>query len=235
MACLKLHIALRFLQRILDKDTCMYKLTSLIAIAGMLCAAAATAQRSVELEALLGKTAVLMIDGQRKTMRVGQSESGVTLVTVQPNSVTLQLDGQTKTLGMSQRIGTTFQQPTEKVVTIARDGSMQYLTNATINGRSVLVLVDTGANSVAISSDQAKTLGIDYSDGEPTRTETASGTAGAYAITLQSVDVGGIEVSHVPAVVVDGAYPAQVLLGMSYLRHVKMQEHSGVLSLSQSH
>jgi aspartyl protease family protein len=212
----------------------MYK--NILALVAMLWAAAATAQPgSVELEALLGNTAVLMIDGERKTLRAGQAYSGVTLLSVQPSTVTLQIAGQTKTLGMSQRVGTTFQQPTEKVVTIARDGQMQYLTSATINGRSVLVLVDTGANSVALSSDQAKAMGIDYSDGTQAQAETASGTTAAYAITLQSVNVGGIEVNHVPALVVEGAYPAQVLLGMSYLRHVKMQEHSGVLSLSSGH
>ena len=39
---------------------------------------------------------------------------------------------------------------------------------------------------------------------------------------------------NVPAMVVDGAYPATILLGMSYLRHVKLQEHNGILSLSRS-
>jgi aspartyl protease family protein len=214
----------------------MFRVTLFSALIGMLWAAGTSAQAgSIELEALLGKTAVLMIDGQRKTLRVGQSDDGVTLVSVQPTTATLQVNGQTKTIGMSQRVSTHYEQPAEQVVTIARDSAMQYLTTATINGRSVLVLVDTGANSVAISSDQAKAMDIDYSDGEPARAETASGTTTAYGITLQSVNVGGIEVNEVPALVLEGAYPSQVLLGMSYLRHVKMQEHSGILSLSQSH
>ena len=64
---------------------------------------------------------------------------------------------------------------------------------------------------------------------------TASGQTAAHAIILQSVNVGGIQVESVPALVVEGAYPASVLLGMSYLRHVKLQEHNGILSLSRSH
>jgi len=204
---------------------------------GLLLAAlqATGASTSVEVEALLGDTAVLLIDGQRKTLRVGQSFAGVTLVAAQPTTATLEINGRAETVGLSQRVGTTFQETQEQVVTIPRDAMMQYHTNATINGRSVLVMVDTGANMVAISSEQAKAMNIDYATGTPAQVETASGLTGAYAVTLQSVSVGGIQVDHVPAMVVEGAYPATILLGMTYLRHVKLQEHNGILSLSRSH
>jgi aspartyl protease family protein len=136
---------------------------------------------------------------------------------------------------MSQRVGTNFEKTQEQVVTIPRNAMMQYQTNATINGRSVLVMVDTGANMVAISSEQAKAMNIDYAAGSQAQVETASGLTGAHAITLRSVSVGGIQVDNVPAMVVEGAYPGTILLGMTYLRHVKLQEHNGILSLSSSH
>lgn len=191
-------------------------------------------QTSVEVEALLGKTAVLMINGQRQTLRVGESAGGITLVATQPSEATVEINGRTQTLGLSQRVGTAYQVREEQVVTIARDAAMQYQTSATINGRSALVLVDTGANMMAISSEKAKGMNIDYSAGTPAMVETASGRTAAYAITLQSVVVGEIEVNNVPAMVVDGAYPSTILLGMSYLQHVKLQEHNGILSLSRS-
>lgn len=190
---------------------------------------------TVELEALLGNTAVLMINGQRKTLRAGQSQDGVTLVATQATTATLEIDGRSETVGLSQRVGTAYHEPQEQVVSIARDSQMQYQTTALINGRSVLVLVDTGANTVAISSAQARAMNIDYSGGEPGRVETAGGVSDGYVILLQSVVVGGIEVNNVPAMVVSGDYPATILLGMTFLRHVKMQEHNGILSLSRSH
>jgi aspartyl protease family protein len=199
-------------------------------------ALSATAQQAtVEVEALLGSTAVLLINGQRQTLKEGQSADGVTLVATEPTTATVEIDGQTRTLGLTRRVGTAYQQIEEKVVTIARDAAMRYQTTATINGRNALVLVDTGANAVAISSNQARSMGIDYSDGTPTTVETASGLTAAHAITLQSVMVGEIAVDNVPAMIVDGAYPATILLGMSYLRHVKLQEHNGILSLSRGH
>jgi aspartyl protease family protein len=189
----------------------------------------------VELEAVLGSRAVLMIDGQRQTLKVGESFGGVTLVAAEPTGVTLEIDGRAQTVGLSQRVGTAYTAPAEKVVTIARDSMLQYQTTALINGRSVLVLVDTGANILAMSSAQAKAMNIDYSAGMPSRVETAGGVRDAYRITLQSVDVGGIRVESVPATVIDGEFPATILLGMSYLQHVKLQEHNGILSLSRSH
>jgi aspartyl protease family protein len=211
------------------------RLASLAGICFFLASAQVSAEQiSVEIEALLGNTAVININGERQTLRMGQTVDGVTLLAADPHSATVEINGQSQTLGLSQRVGTAYLEPTERVVTIARDAMMKYQTNATINGRSALVLVDTGANIVAISGEQAKAMNIDYSAGEPATVETASGLSSAHGITLRSVVVGGIEVNNVPAMVVDGAFPATILLGMSYLRHVKLQEHNGILSLSRS-
>jgi hypothetical protein len=35
--------------------------------------------------------------------------------------------------------------------------------------------------------------------------------------------------------VLDGAFPQKILLGMSYLRHVKMEESDGVLMLTSKY
>ena len=201
----------------------------------MVAAQACGEPTSVVVEALMGKAAVLMIDGQRKMLGVGESFAGVTLVATEATAATVEVDGRTETVGLSQHVATTYQKLEERVVTIARDSKLQYQTNAIINGRSVLVLVDTGANVVAISSFQAKAMGVNYTeDGTPSQVETASGVIDAHSVTLQSVSVGGLQVDNVPATVIEGAYPATILLGMSYLRHVKIQEHDGMLSLSKS-
>ena len=51
---------------------------------------------------------------------------------------------------------------------------------------------------------------------------------------LRSVNVGGIKVNNVPATVIEGEFPNYVLLGMTYLRHVKMEENQGVMTLSRT-
>ena len=118
---------------------------------------------------------------------------------------------------------------------IAKNLKMQYITAALINGRSAQVLVDTGANVVAINALQATALGLDYRQGRPATVITASGEVAAYAVNLASVEIGGIQVRNVEATVIEGAYPPMVLLGMSYLQHVEIRENDGILMLVQKY
>ena len=187
----------------------------------------------IAVEALSTDTAVLNVDGQRKMLRVGQSFGGVTLLASDTRFATVRVDGEEKKLGLTRYIGTSYARPEEQRVTIPRDSRMQYQTTALINGRSTLVMIDTGANVVAMSSKHAQALGIDYFAGMPASVETASGMAKAYRLTLRSVSIGGIKVDNVLATVVEGDYPVTVLMGMSYLQHVQLQEQNGVLSLSR--
>ena len=189
---------------------------------------------SIEVEALFTNAAVLQIGGERKMLKVGQSFRGVTLVAAHSGTATVEVDGRQVELGISQRIGANYQQPEAKVVTIQRDARLQYQTTARINGRGVQVLVDTGANVVAMNSAHASTLGVDFSAGTPSRVETASGLVNAWIVTLGSIDVGGIRVDNVRASVVEGGFPATILLGMTYLQHVEIKENNGVLSLSRA-
>ena len=189
---------------------------------------------SIEVEALFTNAAVLQIGGERKMLKVGQSFRGVTLVAAHSGTATVEVDGRQVELGISQRIGANYQQPEATVVTIQRDARLQYQTTARINGRGVQVLVDTGANVVAMNSAHASTLGVDFSAGTPSRVETASGLVNAWIVTLGSIDVGGIRVDNVRASVVEGDFPATILLGMTYLQHVEIKENNGVLSLSRA-
>jgi aspartyl protease family protein len=188
----------------------------------------------IEVEALFTDAAVLKIDGERKMLRAGQSYKGVTLVAAYSRTATLEVDGETMVLGTSRRIGTQYETAESQVVKIPRDAMLQYQTAATINGRTVQVLVDTGANIVALNSSHADALGVNYRAGAPGRVETASGSIEAWIVTLRSIDVGGIQVDNVRASVVEGDFPSTILLGMTYLKHVEMRENDGILSLSRA-
>ena len=190
--------------------------------------------QAVAVEGLMKDRAVLQIDGQRKLLRVGETFGSVTLVSVTGQGVVLDVAGERRELGLSRHIGSVFEQPTVQEVTIPRDSSMQYRTTALINGHSLPVLVDTGASMVAISVAHAKAMGIDYRDGQRAQVQTANGVANAYYVTLRSVSVGGIRVDNVQGAVVEGAFPDTGLLGMTYLRHVKLREEAGVLSFSRA-
>jgi aspartyl protease family protein len=192
----------------------------------------AAAQDSVQVEALMPGMAVLTIDGRRHTLREGDREAGVRLVSANGSEAVLEIRGERRRAGVSDRIAGAYTAPEKRSVTVARDERMQYRTSAAINGRRMEVLIDTGANVVALSRQHAAALGINAEDGQPTRVETAGSTVAGFFVTLDSVDVGGIRVDKVRATVVDGDFPRTVLLGMSYLRHVQLSEQNGVLSLT---
>jgi aspartyl protease family protein len=186
----------------------------------------------VQAQALLKNTAVLLINGKQRMIKVGQrSPEGVLLISANPKQAVIEIAGEQQSLTLSQRISSQYAVPDKQQVVIPRDQANQYITQAEISGRRINVLVDTGATSVALSSRQAQQLGIDYKQGVPLQGVTASGTANGFRIQLRSLAVGGIKVDNVQAAVIEGDYPTIVLLGMSYLQHVDMREQKGVLYL----
>jgi aspartyl protease family protein len=206
----------------------------LLGLFALVSAWSAVAQTTgLEVQALFPNAAVVMINGQRQTLKVGETLSGVTLIEANARAAIFEINGKVHELGVSQRISSSYVQPEERQVTIKRDSQLQYNTTASINGIGTPVLVDTGANLVAMSSQTATRLGIDYANGMASKVETASGLTNSWIVTLRSVDVGGIAVENVRASVIEGAYPSSVLIGMSYLRHVEMRESGGVLMLSR--
>jgi aspartyl protease family protein len=106
-----------------------------------------------------------------------------------------------------------------------------YQVAGTINGRSVQFLVDTGATTVAMNDATARGLGIDYRAGERSLVETASGIVEAFAVNLTEVAVGGIRVPNVRAMVIRGAQPSRVLLGMTFLSRTRIEHVQDALVL----
>ena len=192
------------------------------------------AVEAIEAQALMSGAALLRIDGVQHMLRDGQrSPEGVLLVSADSRHAIIEIDGKRRELKLSQRISGNFTAPDTSEVRIERDANAQYRTTASINGHLTTVMVDTGANMVALSGEQAAMLGIEYHRGTPTYVSTASGVARAYSIELDSVAVGGVTASYIPAVVIEGHFPQTVLLGMSFLQRVGMHEENGALYLKQ--
>ena len=192
---------------------------------------------NVRAEGLFNNAAVLKIDGKRRLLKVGQtSPEGVHLLAASPQQAHIELNGKRHRLRLSKTISSAFSAPPKRRVAVNKTRNNSYFTAGTINGQTVNLLIDTGATSVAMSSKAAKRLGIDYLlHGRQGSVRTASGITKAYYIKLKSVAVGGIAVNNVAAAVLEGSFPHEILLGMSYLNHVTMEEKQGVLSLQQKY
>ncbi|WP_439107110.1 retropepsin-like aspartic protease family protein [Congregibacter sp.] len=192
---------------------------------------ASSLHAEILVEALLPGLAVLKIDGRRVTLRDGQSENGVLLIAADAQSALVEVAGQQQRLRVSQRISGQFREPEERSIAIPRNDQMQYVTNVEVNDVRLAMIVDTGANIIALNSRDARAVGIGENEGVAARVQTAGSIVPARRVLLDSVTVGGIRIDSVTATVIDGDQPSVALLGMSYLQHVDIQEEGGILTL----
>ena len=101
---------------------------------------------------------------------------------------------------------------------IEGDSRGHYFVNADIGGREIGFLVDTGASLVALSEEDADTIGypihqLEYSG----RVNTANGVARVAPILIDEITIGDNVVRNVQGAVIEG-HTGQSLLGMTFLR-----------------
>jgi aspartyl protease family protein len=154
------------------------------------------------------------------------------LIEANSREAVVEYQNERSTLFRSNRIASEFKKPEVVSVSVQINERGQYITMGSINGRPVRFLIDTGANVVAMNSEMAKSLGIDLSSGKGAASNTAGGVIKSREITLESVQVGEIKVTNVRIAVLEGKFPTDVLLGMSFLESVKIQESAGLMVLT---
>ncbi|MCN4145150.1 MAG: TIGR02281 family clan AA aspartic protease [Thiohalomonas sp.] len=173
--------------------------------------------------ALFTDKAMLVIEGSQKILKKGQTFNGVKLISSDSNAVVLELDGQKKTFKLGSEISTSYKKADPgKELLVWKDINNMFRVHGSINKFSTHFLIDTGATSVAMSSVEARRMVLKYKKGTPMQSSTASGIAKGYALTLNEVKIGHIKIYNVHAVVLEGSFPSEVLLGESFLSRVHM-------------
>jgi aspartyl protease family protein len=105
------------------------------------------------------------------------------------------------------------------------DSRGHFVTNAKMNNRSVQVLVDTGATSVAINKKTARRLGISLKASDfKYNVNTANGTTKAAMAMIDKIQIGNVTVRNVQTAVLDDNALTSTLLGMSFLGQLRSFE-----------
>ena len=116
-------------------------------------------------------------------------------------------------------------------VTLQRNRFGHYVTSGAINGQPVVFMLDTGATGVAIPEAVANRLQLER--GRPFRTQTANGVSTSWATRLDRVSVGDITLENVTAGIAPGLAIDEILLGMSFLKHIEFTQRGDQLILRQ--
>ncbi len=193
----------------------------------------AYAVEKIRVMALFPGKAMVEVDGKNRLLKAGKtSPEGLLLVSADSNEAVIEVNGDRKSYKVGAKYGGNFSASAKREVRIPRDNRGGYTTVGSINGRTVNMLLDTGATSVAMSSLEAKRLNLQYwLNGEKIVVSTASGYARGYRVVLDRVQVGSITLNKVDGTVIEGSSPTQVLLGMSFLNRVEMNNDGNVMLL----
>src|SRR5262245_43636984 len=122
-----------------------------------------------------------------------------------------------------------------RVVELKAGAFGHYRAQAEINGRSIEILVDSGASLVVLSHEDAERAGLrpcaqDYTQ----RVSTANGVTRVAPMLLDRVSVGDISVRNVEAAIGEPGKLGQSLLGMTFLgRLQRVDMRAGVLLLQE--
>ena len=122
-----------------------------------------------------------------------------------------------------------------RTVVIQRDNRGHFSVDGRVDGRHMKFMVDTGASVIAMRVSDAARLGIhpvprDYS----AEVKTANGTLRAAPASLRMVEIGGLQVRDVQALVLPDQALSENLLGLSFLSRLRRFEYSnGRLVLEQ--
>ncbi len=126
-------------------------------------------------------------------------------------------------------------QPGGRSLSIPRDARGHFQTEGRIGGQRIGFMVDTGASVVALNEKSAARFGFRPNRGDYTTTvSTANGTIKAARTRLAMVELDGIVVRDVDAMVLPDEALSENLLGLSFLSKLKRFEYAnGKMVLEQ--
>jgi len=116
-------------------------------------------------------------------------------------------------------------------VQLQRNRYGHYVASGLINSQEVTFILDTGATDISIPEKVAQKLRLKAGIKIPVNT--ANGQINVYATTLNSVSLGSIELNDIRANINPYMQGEEILLGMSFLKHLHFSQQGDQLLIRQ--
>jgi aspartyl protease family protein len=114
-------------------------------------------------------------------------------------------------------------------VRLQRNRHGHYVATGLINGQAVEFMLDTGATDVSIPASIAEKLGLKR--GRAMTYQTANGAINAWQTTVDTIQLGELQLGPIRASINPHDSSGAVLLGMSFLRHLDFSQQGNTLTL----
>jgi aspartyl protease family protein len=116
----------------------------------------------------------------------------------------------------------------DRIVTVQASENGHFYATATVNGREIDIVVDTGATTVALTYEDADKIGLSVKDSDFTHvSKTANGEARVAPVIIDEIRIGDITVKNVEGLVTQPGVLFQSLLGMTFLRQLSRMDIRG--------
>lgn len=140
-----------------------------------------------------------------------RTPEGVQLVEIVGDSAVIVVDGRRETVRMGEHVVSRGSASSNADVYLEGDSQGHFFVNGQVNNAPIRFLVDTGASVVSIGRSDARRLGIDLTKAESGVTQTAAGLRKVWRVRLDSVKVGSLMLNDVEASVLENDLPLALL------------------------
>lgn len=188
----------------------------------------------IALAGVVGRNAVLVVDGGvPQTLGLGaRSREGIRVLALDGEEAVVEFEGKRQKLRLGERVVNVPAGVSTGRLVLAADSQGHFWTQGKINGGEVRFLVDTGATMIALGRSDARRLGLNYTRGERAASVTANGVVATWRVRLDTVEIAGVRLHNVDAMVHERDLPV-TLLGMSVLSRMRWQRDGQTLILEK--
>jgi aspartyl protease family protein len=190
----------------------------------------------ITLLATMGSKAVFQVNGQKKSLQIGQQVGDAKIISIAADSAVIEAsNGRQRRLGLGEGYVAVAQTKNDGdgSLILSPNQSGHYLAEITIYGQTQRGIIDTGATHLSMSSKTADTLKINYRSGRQGLSQTANGTIKAWLVKVPQLRLGTVTLYNIDLSVRDSNEAGPVLIGMSTLNRFQMKREQELMILSK--
>jgi aspartyl protease family protein len=129
----------------------------------------------------------------------------------------------------NQNVSLSVDSDGNRAIRLTRNAFGHYVASGAINGTEALLLLDTGATEVSVPEALARRAGLKR--GAQVPVSTAAGVSYVHRTQIKELRLGPLIQRDVPATINPHMAGDEVLLGMSFLRHLTFTQQGDTLIL----